>query len=140
MTFPQTRRVIYTQKPLVEVICQLKFPPILLIDAELPAVFQEAIRSDYPVAQMGEVGQLPFPPALMKMLQNSVPAFAQPQTYQFLSEDSQWKLVIARDFIALSTIKYKRWEEFRAKLELALEAFVSTYTPSFFVRIGLRYR
>jgi uncharacterized protein (TIGR04255 family) len=140
MTFPETPRVIYSQNPLAEVICQLKFPPILRIDTELPAAFQEAVRKDYPLMQMAEADQLLFPPGLMKVVQQSIPGFVQGRTYQFLSEDSAWKLAVARDFLALSTTSYKRWEEFRSKLKTALDAFVANYSPSFFVRVGLRYR
>jgi uncharacterized protein (TIGR04255 family) len=139
MTFPETPRVIYEENPLVEVICQLKFPPILRIDTELPAVFQELIRKEYPVVQMAE--QVSFPQPLMKLLQQSVPAsFFQGRTYQFISEDSKWTISVSREFLALSTSQYKRWEEFRGKLQTAMDAFVSTYTPSFFTRVGLRYR
>jgi uncharacterized protein (TIGR04255 family) len=140
MTFPETPRVIYAQNPLVEVICQLKFPPILRIDTELPSAFQEAIRKEYPLMQIAEAEQFPLPPALLKMVQQSVPGLVQGRTYHFLSEDSKWKVAVSRDFLALSTTSYKRWEEFRDKLETALGAFVDTYSPSFFVRVGLRYR
>lgn len=45
MLFPPTQRVIYHKNPLVEVVCQLRFPTILKIDAEIPVAFQEAVRS-----------------------------------------------------------------------------------------------
>lgn len=61
-------------------------------------------------------------------------------SYEFASVDAVWKLSLTRDFIALTTAKYGRWEEFRSRLESALEALVAEYCPSFFVRIGLRYR
>jgi uncharacterized protein (TIGR04255 family) len=86
MTFPETPRVIYAQNPLVEVICQLKFPPILRIETELPAIFQESIRKEYPLSQTAEAQQIPLPPALVKMVEQSVPGFVQGRTYQFLSD------------------------------------------------------
>ena len=48
MPFPNVPRVTYRNNPLVQVICQLRFPPILKIDAEVPADFQESIRKDFP--------------------------------------------------------------------------------------------
>ncbi|HQU44113.1 MAG TPA: TIGR04255 family protein, partial [Pirellulales bacterium] len=48
MPLPEFPRVIYGKNPLEVVICQLRFPPILRIGAELPAEFQERIRKDYP--------------------------------------------------------------------------------------------
>ena len=41
--FSYEDRCIYRRSPLIEVICQLRFPAILRIDAQAPAQFQEAI-------------------------------------------------------------------------------------------------
>ena len=51
MPFPDSERVIYQRNPLLEVICQLRFPSILRIDSEAPAVFQERVRKEYPMYQ-----------------------------------------------------------------------------------------
>ena len=48
MPFPEAKRIIYRKNPLDQVICQLRFPPILKIDAEVPAKFQDRIRGDFP--------------------------------------------------------------------------------------------
>ena len=42
--FSNDERVIYAKRQLVEVICQLRFPEILKIEAHEPADFQDAIR------------------------------------------------------------------------------------------------
>ena len=140
MTFPDSPRVIYKQNPLVEVICQLKFPPILKIDTEAPAPFQERIRKDYPLLQESTAEQQPLPPAIARLIGQAVPGFFQGQAYTFLTEDQTSKVVLTREFLAVSTGRYTRWEEFRAKLQTAVEALTLSYQPSFFVRIGLRYR
>lgn len=140
MTFPESPRVIYKQNPLVEVICQLKFPPLLRIESEPPSAFQERIRKDYPLLQESSADQPLLPPAIAKAIGQAVPGFFQGRTYTFLSEDERWKVALTREFLALSTAHYSRWEEFRSKLRVALDALVSTYEPSFLVRVGLRYR
>ena len=48
MTFPEVERIIYDNNPLDRVICQIRFPPILRIESELPTNFQEQIRRDFP--------------------------------------------------------------------------------------------
>jgi uncharacterized protein (TIGR04255 family) len=135
MTFPDSPRVIYRQNPLVEVICQLKFPPILKIESEPPAAFQESIRKEYPMMQEGSSDQPPLPPPIAKLLGQAVPGFFQGTSYTFLSEDGKWKVVLTREFLALSTGHYTRWEEFRLKLGVAVAALVAIYEPSFFVRV-----
>ena len=49
MIFPDTPRETYRHNPLKEVICQLRFPPILKITTASPAEFQEKIRSNFPL-------------------------------------------------------------------------------------------
>ena len=58
MLFAPYERYQYARAPLVEVICQLRFPTILSIGAKEPAEFQEAIRKDFPQYGAGQV-QLP---------------------------------------------------------------------------------
>ena len=48
MLFAPYERFHYARSPLVEVICQLRFPTILSIGANEPAAFQEAVRRDFP--------------------------------------------------------------------------------------------
>ncbi len=46
--FSNQPRKIYRRNQLIEVICQLRFPEILKIEAHEPADFQDAIRQAYP--------------------------------------------------------------------------------------------
>ena len=46
--YSQEERCVYQNNQLADVICQLRFPEILSISANLPAQFQDAIRDAYP--------------------------------------------------------------------------------------------
>ena len=46
--FSNETRCRYRRNPLAEVICQLRFPEILSIEANAPVEFQEAIRQEFP--------------------------------------------------------------------------------------------
>ena len=48
MLFSEYARYQYVRSPLVEVICQLRFPAILTINTKEPAEFQEAVRHGFP--------------------------------------------------------------------------------------------
>ena len=89
--FSNQPRKIYRRNQLIEVICQLRFPEILKIEAHEPADFQDAIRQAYP--QYGKKLE-PLPPKNVggKMVEDVV-----------------------------------------------LAAFIETYQPSYFSRVGLRY-
>ncbi len=147
MPFPKSNRIIYKKNPLDKVICQLRFPPILKIDKEIPADFQEIIRKEFPIfSETTDFGyDIPQnktnkekldPEALKKLL------FQPPienKNYLFSSEDDIWKINLTRTFIALSTDKYERWETFIKKLLIPLETIIKIYEPAYFTRIGLRY-
>ena len=60
MPFPESKRVVYQQNPLVEVICQIRFPTILQIGSEEPTAFQNSVRAEYPLYEKADrPGKLP---------------------------------------------------------------------------------
>ena len=137
MLFAPYERFHYVRSPLVEVICQLRFPTILSIGANEPAAFQEAIRKDFP-KYMTRQEQLP--PKVVKKGNATALEPQKPITnYHFVSEDGRWKLNLTQNFIALSTLSYQRWEDFAARLDQPLAQFIQIYQPAFFERLGLRY-
>lgn len=138
MLFSDYERYIYAKPPLIETICQLRFPAILNIGAKEPAEFQEAIRHEFPKYMAQE--ERPAPRLVNPGTPNQ--AVEQPpviQNYHFLSADGLWKINLTRNFIALSTLRYTRWEDFAQRLDKPLAQFIQTYAPAPFERIGLRY-
>jgi uncharacterized protein (TIGR04255 family) len=136
--FPPQPRVIYQKSPLVEVTMQLRFPPILKIEAELPAAFQDRVRAHFPLLerepQPGLPPNAPVPAEIAQMFSR-----AGGTSFRFRSEDEQWTLSLTKGFIALTTLHYGRWEGFREKFCEPLQALVDIYKPAFFTRVGLRY-
>ena len=131
--FDNGTRCVLERNPLIEVICQLRFPDILKIETAEPADFQDAIRADYPGYQK-QVEQLP-----PKVENGRAVAQGTVNNHHFLSADGQWKISLTKNFIALSTRRYDRWETFANRLDAILAAFIKVYAPAFFVRVGLRY-
>jgi len=141
MPFPVSQRVIYQKNPLEEVLCQVQFPPILRIDTEEPAQFQEAIRANYPFYSVKPASMLMgVPPELAAKLPKGFPFISGQPTHEFTSQDKKWTLSLTRDFIALSCSSYKKWEDFRDHFIEPFNILLNQYKPSFFTRIGLRYR
>jgi uncharacterized protein (TIGR04255 family) len=142
MPFPVAQRVHYRRNPLQQVICQLRFPAVLRIDAEVPAAFQERIRDSFPIykAVRQPSIEIGLPEPLSKILGEHLSALTVPVTHQFKSADDRWLLSLCNSFLALTDTKYTRWEEFREKLDLPLQSLESEYRPAFFDRLGLRYQ
>lgn len=138
MLFSYYDRYQYAVNPLVEVICQLRFPAILSIGAKDPAEFQEAIRHDFP--RYAANREQPAPRVAGAGTPN--PTVEQPPAivnHTFVSADGLWKLNLTNSFIALSTLRYQRWEDFAHRLDKPLAQFIQIYQPAFLERIGLRY-
>jgi len=141
MPFPESKRVLYRKNPLNQVISQFRFPPILRIDVEIPAPFQERIRKHFPHFSE-KLENIVVPPDLSHLIRPELmgqPSQLSAKNYEFSSEDGHWKINLTRTFVALTTTKYERWEQFKEKLKIPLDALVEVYAPDHFSRIGLRY-
>lgn len=133
MLFSDRPRSHY-RKPIVhEVICQLRFPTILSINSVEPADFQEQIRDEFPQYARKQDN---LPPQVVNGKLTPQPPVT---NYHFLSADGRWKINLTKDFIAISTLSYDRWETFAHILDKTLAAFIQTYKPAYFHRVGLRY-
>lgn len=138
MLLSRNSRNTYSRPPVHEVICQLRFPPILSINNKEPADFQEAVRADFPQYIRRQENIAPQITGLggpNPQLRTQPPV----TNYNFLSEDGLWKLNLTEKFIALSTVRYPGWEEFARELDRPLAEFISIYKPAYFERVGLRY-
>lgn len=135
--FSTENRCKYRNNQLADVICQLRFPEILKISTTPPAEFQDAIRGEYPqysVKQETPAPKITSTPAGLR-LENQP---ANPN-YQFTSVDGVWRVNLTSRFISLACTRYTGWEAFAKQLDIPLAAFIKTYKPAFFERIGLRY-
>lgn len=128
---------VYAANQLAQVICQLRYPEILSISEFAPASFQEQIRSEFP-QYIRHVD--PVPPHLTGTI-GKFPIEKQPATvnHRFTSADGIWNVNLTSKFISLTCTNYSCWEDFAAKLDKPLAAFIQTYHPAYFERIGLRY-
>ncbi|MDF5724189.1 MAG: TIGR04255 family protein [Rhizonema sp. PD37] len=138
MKLPDYERVIYELNPLIEVVAQIRFPTILKITSQQPVDFQDTVRFDYPIFEASRNLQVPIDLSniLTQFSSNAVSHL----TYQFKSEDLKWQLTIDQNSITLVTTEYQRYENFVSRFKTAVETFEDIYNPSFYSRIGLRYR
>ena len=144
MLFPESERVLYEKNPLVEVVCQFRFPTILRIREGQLSDFQVRIQQDYPIYSEREPS-LAVPPQVPKELvaileQIKMPIPAGLLTHRFHSKDSLRFISLSDEFMALASKKYDRWESFKEEVVKAESVLKEVYNPTFYSRIGLRYR
>lgn len=136
--FPASPRVIYAQTPLREVICQLRFPPILRVEAQTPADFQDRVRDRFPLLERSQAAKANILAQLPSDLLNALGAPINNTSYIFRADDGS-HLTLTPDSLALTVTAYTCWEDFRSTLAPALDALIEIYRPAHFTRIGLRY-
>lgn len=141
MALPKTPRSVYERNLLKLVICQVRFPAILRVDAEPPAKFQEAIRDRFPLyADRRESLDVELPENIAKLVREHLQPSAGRLIFDFKSEDARWALTLTRESLALSDHRYSRWEQFREHFVAPLAGLEKEYSPAFYSRIGLRYQ
>ena len=159
MPFPPSPREVYEANPLNEVICQLRYPPILKVSVESPAQFQDAVRNTYPLyTKIGGLGgfasqippeiagQIPpeiagqIPPEIAEAFASTLfPGVSGSPTHIFSTEDESKSISLTQEFIAVTERQYESWEDFRAAVKFAERTFREVYSPASYIRVGLRY-
>ena len=126
-------RFKYEKQPLVEVIYQLRYPTILSINASDPVQFQDAIKKEYPfyrkIVQENEVVVNDVKRSVIKEI-----------NHEFISVNKTIKVNLTSSFIAISSLSYDQWENFRELIKFVRNVFEQIYHPTFYTRVGLRYK
>jgi len=136
MKFIEQKRVEYKTNTLFEVVFQARFPKIIRISSEAPAEFQELIRkAGFPETNVNTSN---LPSDLPIEIRNALKV---EKTYNFLSEEGNWQITLADDFISLACLNsYENYSDFKKRLKIVLNIFCKIYEPSYYNRLGLRYR
>src|SRR5689334_23265456 len=142
MPFPETPREIYERNPLTEVICELRFPTILRISTDGPALaeLQERLRDEYPEFRQEETQQ-GVPAEFSKLLPANLQMQLQGEPiYSFGSADGLRTITLTRDAMSVTERDYRRWENFLEEVQRIKSGVEEIFAPSFYSRIGLRYQ
>lgn len=136
LNFEQKTEIKLKKAPLDEVICQVKFSPILSISRDVPIEFQEMVRQRFPKyeAIQNFVLQVPGIGSTEKAA-FEVP----PKSHNFKTGDGENFISLAPDFFALSAKNYTHWSDFLTNLEVVENAAVKVYQLANATRIGLRF-
>src|SRR6516162_3294405 len=100
MRFPKAERVIYGANPLAQVICQIRFFPLLAIGSQLPVEFQTRLRQAYPKLSISQ--------GLAVQIGGSTPtSVPADHSYTFATADDSSRVELAKDSLTLTTTAYK---------------------------------
>ncbi|MEA5488516.1 MULTISPECIES: TIGR04255 family protein [Pseudanabaena] len=134
-TAPPPEEVPLKDAPLIRVIAQVRFPPILSIEKrDFVGAFQESIRDNYPILQPEQTKGFAFDD------QGVVPIIPQ-LTWRFVDvvDNWNWRVSLAPSFVALETTAYLSRYDFLKRLQSVLIALNENFKPASIDRFGLRY-
>lgn len=118
MPFPSpTDKVVYERNPLAEVTARIFYWPLLVVERDRGAAFQELVRRDYPFLTSDSE-----------------------KTREFVSDDELWKVLLEPELLSLSTRVYTRWVDFRARLNFLINSFQEAYGEPQVGGVHLMYR
>jgi len=119
------------KSPLVLVLCQVRFSPILAMADYFPKV-QDSLRlKGYPSVKTDIVQETLFTPAGLTSMKKS--------RWRVFNKDLTESIVVTEDFIVFQTTKYTVFENFVQKLAEVMETLASVVKQLAIQRIGLRY-
>jgi uncharacterized protein (TIGR04255 family) len=126
------KQVPLPQSPLVHVLAQIRFPPILAIRSpDATSGFQERLRNDYPVLDREETHQLTLGPGGASQTAEVI--------WRFSSLDRTWRVSLATGFVALETRCYISRADLLVRLRQVLAATEAAFSPRIATRTGVRY-
>ncbi len=131
---PPVEEVPLPRAPLVFVVAQARFERIASISSEdFIAGFQEAIRRAYPVMQRGQQA------GILLGRDGQVVTADAGTLWSFDERPEGWQVVLAPDFVALSTRRYSRRRDFIDRFNTVLFAAQHELRVRFCDRLGIRY-
>jgi len=130
-TLPQTEHETFRRNPLVAVIAQLRFHPILKVPDRI-SDFQEAVRQRFPGFTEATTRDFNFQPPFGIELREG-------KEFQFRSTSGLSSLTLGTGALALEARRHTSRADFFAGFEVAVAALEAVYSPINPIRLGLRY-
>jgi len=118
------------RSPLVHVLAQVRFAPVLTIENYVPGIQEHLRKEDFPLFNVRTLRSIEFGPQVTQ---------TESKNWVFGNQDASAALVLTQNSLVLETNAYSSFERFLEPLVCALRILMETAGPSFSERIGLRY-
>lgn len=132
MTSRRKRPHRLADAPLVVVLSEVKFAPILTMDVSIPSIQDHLRRQGFPVFERHATHEI-------RISADEAPKFTALPRWVFGNKERDNFVVITESSVALETTNYSIFEEFTEGLETALDVVQKEVQPAFTERVGLRY-
>lgn len=127
----RSREALYLENsPLVFVLAQVKFAPILKMPQYVPEIQEGLRKNGFPGYELRTT---------QKIVLGPVSQATQTERWLFTNRDKNRSVILGNDFVVLAASDYDRFEEFAGTLEDVLSIVSPACSPGFSSRLGLRY-
>lgn len=120
-----------SKSPLVLVLCQVRFSPILAMADYFPRIQDKLRLKGYPVVKNAVIQEVVLTPA--------GGASAKHVRWQVQDKSGTRNIVVTENFVAFQTTAYTVFEDFVPQLVLAVDTLAEEVQGLYLQRIGLRY-
>lgn len=120
-----------SKSPLVLVLCQVRFSPILAMAQYFPKIQDKLRLKGYPVVKNAVIQELLITPAGR--------SGAKHVRWQVQDKTGTQSIVVTENFLAFQTTAYTVFEDFVPQLALAVDMLAEEVQGLYLQRIGLRY-
>jgi uncharacterized protein (TIGR04255 family) len=129
--------VVFRKAPLVTVLSQIRFEPVLSLMSEVGiAGFQEGLRHVYPHLRCEQSGQIEIGGESSGINRIGIKQAA--PIWRMTDDQNSWRVSLAVDFVAVEAPRYRDFDEFLNRLMLVLDVLDRTVNVGDSTRIGLR--
>lgn len=132
MTRAQQEKRKLNNSPLVLVLTEIKFAPILTLGDMIPAIQNELRKKGFPGFTTSVLHQF-------QLGANAEPSFQATPRWVFTSKDAFHTVTMSTDAVSLQTTKYDDFEGFLDLIGGVVDVLERVAEPSYADRIGLRY-
>lgn len=118
--------------PLVLVLCEIRFAPVLTIESKVPAIQDKLRMNGFPGFEQREEHTFEINPSVAPKLTSQI-------RWIFRSLDSETAITLTASSLTLQVEAYTRFEDFLDALRPLVETVADAISPAYHERIGMRY-
>ena len=119
-----------SQQPLVFVLAEFRFSPILEMEKYIPTL-QDELRQEFPLIDTQQNQEFQISPSGIGINTTT--------EWVLQSKSKKQAITLNSNRLVYVTSEYDRFDGFKQQCKKALEAFIKIVNPSLWLRIGLRY-
>ncbi|MCC5835439.1 MAG: TIGR04255 family protein [Opitutales bacterium] len=120
------------QSPLIFVLGQVRFAPVLSMEEKIPAIQDSLRKNGFPRLSVREI-------EITKRDANGKTEIERRKQWEFINKEKWASVLIDTDFIVFQVTRYKLFEHYISEFKGILDTFAHHAKPDLVQRIGLRY-